>query len=138
MQNFTKQSLLDFTANNAQKAKQTVIDHKKPILIIVALILVALIGFQAVKMLHKDPSQFDQLVEKQQNNLTIIGDQLEIQKDLRSERNDLQAKIDALNVQINASKDVVKEAETANAQIKDQMVQLANPLPSNTGANDKQ
>lgn len=59
MQNFTKQSLLDFTANNAQKAKQTVIDHKKPILIIVALILVALIGFQAVKMLHKDPSQFD-------------------------------------------------------------------------------
>lgn len=78
------------------------------------------------------------MVEKQQNNLTIIGDQLEIQKDLRSERNDLQAKIDALNVQINASKDVVKEAETANAQIKDQMVQLANPLPSNTGANDKQ
>lgn len=74
------------------------------------------------------------LVEKQQNNLIIIGDQLEIQKDLRSERNELQAKIDALNVQINASKEVVIKAETANQEIKTKMLDLANPLPlTNTG-----
>lgn len=85
-------------------------------------------------MLTPEKSSFDLLVEKQQNNLIIIGDQLEIQKDLRSERNELQAKIDALNVQINASKEVVIKAETANQEIKTKMLDLANPLPlTNTG-----
>lgn len=129
MQNFTKQNLFNITAEGAEKAKKAVIDHKKPILIGVAVILGALIIFQGYKMMHTDPSQMDILVQKQQNNLTVIGDQLEIQKDLISERNELQAKIDALNVQINASKEVVKTAETANQEIKDQMINLANPLP---------
>lgn len=127
-----------FTAENAQRAKQQIIDHKKPILMIVAWLFIALIAFQAVKMITAQPSWFELLVEKQQNNLMIIGDQLEIQLNLRSERNDLQAQIDALNVQINASKDVVVKAETANQEIKNQMLELANPLPITNTANDKQ
>lgn len=134
MQNFTKQNLFNITADGAEKAKKAVIDHKKPILIWVAVILFGLIAYTATWLLTPEKSSFDLLVEKQQNNLIIIGDQLEIQKDLRSERNELQAKIDALNVQINASKEVVTKAETANQEIKTQMLDLANPLPlTNTG-----
>lgn len=138
MQNFTKQNLFNITAERAEKAKKAVIDHKKPILIGVAVILFGLIAYTATWLLTKDPTAIDLLVEKQQNNLIIIGDQLEIQWDLRSERNELQAKIDALNVQINASKEVVIKAETANQEIKTKMLDLANPLPLTNTGNVKQ
>lgn len=126
-----------FNQENIAQAKKIAKDYKKPILLTIATILVILIALQWYKMLSKEPTAFDILVEKQQNNLIIIGDQLEIQKDLRSERNDLQAKIDALNVKINSSKDVVTQAETANSQIKEEMLKLANPLPTNIWDNVK-
>jgi hypothetical protein len=47
MQNFTKQNLFNFTAESAEKAKKAVIDHKKPILIGVAVILFGLIAYTA-------------------------------------------------------------------------------------------
>jgi hypothetical protein len=136
MQNLIKTNL--FTQENAERAKQKIIDFKKPLLIIACFIVTVLVILQVVRMTNKTQSPIQELMAKQQNNIVIIADQLEIQQDKRSKRNVLQAQIEALNVEINASKDIVVQAETANAEIKDQMLVIANPLPiTNTGDDNK-
>jgi len=105
-------------------------------LVIACFIVVALIVSQIVAMVNKTQSPIQEMMAKQQNNLVIIADQLEIQKEKRSQRNELQASIDLLNVEINESKDIVVQSMTANTEIKDQMIVLANPLPITNSSND--
>lgn len=61
------------------------------------------------------------LVEKQQNNIEIIGVKMEAQKELRKQISDLQSKLDA-NV------NEVKDIEAINSQIRDEMIKEANNL----------
>lgn len=105
-------------------------------LVVACVVVVALIVSQIVAMVNKTQSPIQEMMAKQQNNLVIIADQLEIQKEKRSQRNELQASIDLLNVEINESKDIVVQSMTANTEIKDQMIVLANPLPITNSSND--
>lgn len=66
-------------------------------------------------------SQMQILVDKQKNNLEIIGVKLEAQKELRVQISDLQSKLDA-----NVAE--VKEIEAINRQIRDEMLKDANNL----------
>jgi Na+-transporting NADH:ubiquinone oxidoreductase subunit NqrC len=105
-------------------------------LVVACVVVVALIISQIVAMVNKTQSPIQEMMAKQQNNLVIIADQLEIQQEKRSKRNELQANIDLLNVEINASKDIVVQSMTANTEIKDQMIVIANPLPITNSLND--
>ena len=124
----TNQNKSLFSVKNASRMMR--------MLVVACVVVVALIVSQIVAMVNKTQSPIQEMMAKQQNNLVIIADQLEIQKEKRSQRNELQASIDLLNVEINESKDIVVQSMTANTEIKDQMIVLANPLPITNSSND--
>lgn len=102
---------------------QVIKNHKNKIFYIIAIIiLVVLIGGKAMEITKpQGKSQMDVLVEKQQNNLVIIGKNLEDQKILRNQINELQSKLDG-------SVKNVKEIEAINSQIRNEMLGYANTL----------
>lgn len=102
---------------------QVIKNHKNKILYTIAIIiLVALIAGKAMEITKpQGKSQMDVLVEKQQNNLVIIGKSLEDQKILRNQINELQSKLDG-------SVKNVKEIEAINLQIRNEMLEYANTL----------
>lgn len=102
---------------------QVIKNHKNKILYtIVIIILFALIAGKAMEITKpQGKSQMDVLVEKQQNNLMIIGKHLEDQKILRNQINELQSKLDG-------SVKNVKEIEAINSQIRNEMLEYANTL----------
>jgi len=102
---------------------QVIKNHKNKILYTIAIIiLVALIAGKAMEITKpQGKSQMDVLVEKQQNNLVIIGKSLEDQKILRNQINELQSKLDG-------SVKNVKEIEAINSQIRNEMLEYANTL----------
>lgn len=75
---------------------QVIKNHKNKIFYTIAIIiLVALIAGKAMEITKPQAqSQMDTLVTKQQTNLVIIGKNLEDQKVLRNQINELQSKLD--------------------------------------------
>lgn len=95
---------------------------KKIIYILAIIALVVLIIYKiGGHTVDTKQSQMQILVDKQKNNLEIIGVKLEAQKELRMQINDLQTKLDA-----NVAE--VKEIEAINKQIRDEMLKDANSL----------
>ena len=101
------------------------------IAIFVILILIELIPSQPqVVVEEKEQTRMEMLVETYSHNLTIIWDKLEDQAVLRLQIADLEKKLDAKMQE-------VKNIEDINDGIRDEMIKVANPLQSNTGANEK-
>lgn len=132
MQNTTNQVSQLFTQGTLEKAKNKVIDYKKPILIGVITLLTVFVGFQVYSFLQpKEKTAMEILVEKQTNNIEVIGNELEKQAEYRKQ-------ITKWTWLLATSTWTVADAETSNSQIRDQMLQLANPLSDNqTGSNEK-
>lgn len=105
-------------------AKQLAKQPKKLIYIFIIWVLLFMI-FQKIHTIQTpdivEKTQMQILVEKQQNNLEIIWVKLEAQQDLRNQINALQVKLDA-NIQ------EVTEIEWINADIRDEMLKIANTL----------
>lgn len=84
MQNTTNQVSQLFSQENIAKAKTKVIDYKKPILIGAITVLTVFVGFQVYSFLQpKEKSPMAILVEKQSNNIEVIGNELEKQAEYR-------------------------------------------------------
>ena len=100
--------------------------NPKAVYILVTFILIAIIGIKLDTIQTPDRLDPDTqvLVEKQQTNLEIIANELEIQRKLRSQ-------MAVLNVALEASVLRVEEAETANLNIRSKLLENANHVSLN-------
>lgn len=111
------------------KGKTIVENNKKPIYYVATAFLILLVIIKAIPFIIPEPTAMDVLVDRQQENMDIIGTRLQEQQKLRLEIAILTGKLDANIKQ-------VQEIEAVNAEIRSQMINFANNLPT-TSTNDK-
>ena len=124
MQKFNQTKMFTDAGKMLESTKNIVKNNKKIVYIIAIAILLLLIGWNVVSMMKPKEvvkTNMQILVEKQQNNIEIIGVKMEAQKELRKQISDLQSKLD---VNVNEVKDI----EAINSQIRDEMIKEANNL----------
>lgn len=113
------------TKNIFLKGKTIVENNKKVIYYIATWFLVLLVLIKAMPFIIPAPTVMDVLVEKQQENMDIIGLRMQEQQKLRLEIAILTAKLD-WNIK------QVQEIEAINAQIRSEMINYANNISSPT------